>query len=234
VLSVDWFRVVGFVGLVVLVWELAGRLKLAGLVRTGDARKLNHVTALVGGALVFGWAPDGVARPSCYVGMAVAFLLLVLVCVFRDHPLCSSMFKGYARESDAPHEGFHVWFSWLVSIVGLVCIDLAFWDMTVTRTAGLVLGVADGIAEPVGLRWGAMKYRVPSVVRGKPSVRSLEGSSAVFAATLVVVLVTHGSTAVGLALLLAVAVTVVEALSPHGLDNLTIPVTTGGILAAAV
>ncbi len=233
-LTVDWLRVAGFVGLVVLVWESAGRLKLAGLVGTGDARKLNHVTALVGGALVFGWASDGVARPSCYAGMGVAFALLVLVCGFRDRPLCRTMFKGYARESDAPHEGFHVWFSWLVSIVGLVAIDLAFWDMAVTRTAALVLGVADGIAEPIGLRWGRLKYRVPSVVRGRPSVRSLEGSSAVFASTLVVILGTHGTAAVGLALVLAAAVTAAEAGSPHGLDNLTIPLTTGGILAAAV
>ncbi len=232
--GVDWLRVAGFVGLVVLVWELAGRLKLAGLVRTGDARKLNHIAALVGGALIFGWAPEDTARLSCYAGMAISFGLLVLVCVCRDHPLCHAMFRGYARESDAPHEGFHVWFSWLVSIIGLLCIDLMFWDMTVTRTAGLVLGFADGIAEPIGLRWGAMKYRVPSIIRGKASVRSLEGSSAVFTATLIVILATHGSTAVGLALLLAVAVTIAEAVSPHGLDNLTIPLTTGGILAVAV
>lgn len=233
-LTVDWFRVACFVGLVVLMWEVAGRLKIAGLVQTGDARKLNHVAALVGGALIFGWAPDESARLSCYAGMAIAFVMLVLVCVFREHPLCRTMFKGYARESDAPHEGYHVWFSWLVSIVGLVCIDLTFWDMTITRAAGLVLGVADGIAEPVGLRWGSMTYRVPSIVRGKSSVRSLEGSSAVFTATLVVILGTHGATAVGVAILLAVAVTVVEAASPHGLDNLTIPLATGGILAMAV
>lgn len=229
--SVDWLRVAGFVGLVVLIWELAGRLKLAGLVRTGDARKLNHVTALVGGSLIFGWAPNETARLSCYAGMAIAFLLLVLVCVFHDHRLCHGMFRGYARESDAPHEGFHVWFSWLVSIVGLLCIDLVFWDMTITRTAGLVLGVADGLAEPIGVRWGAMKYRVPSLVGGKSSVRSLEGSSAVFTTTLVVILGTQGMTAVGLALTVALAVTIVEAVSPHGLDNLTIPLTTGGILA---
>lgn len=143
------------------------------------------------------------------------------------------MFFGYARESDAPHERFHVWFSWLVSIAGLVAIDLLFRDLTVTRTAGLVLGLADGLAEPVGVRWGKRRYRAPSVLGGKPTTRSLEGSAVVFASTAAVVLATHGFGAVGLALVLAVVVTTAEALTPHGLDNLTIPLSTGGVLAAA-
>lgn len=229
-IAIDWVRVCGFVIAVAVVWELAGRLKRAGRIRTGDARKLNHVTALVGGALIFGWAPEGIARPSCYAGMALAFGLLLLVCGLRDRPLCRTMFFGYARESDAPHERFHVWFSWLVSIIGLVGIDQAFGDMTITRTAGLVLGVADGVAEPVGVRWGRRKYRVPAVFGGKPATRSLEGTAAVFVSAAAVMLATQGG-AVELSLLVAAAVTLVEAVTPHGLDNLTIPVTTGVILS---
>ena len=76
---IDWFRVAGFVALVVAVWQAAGLLKRAGRVRAGDARKLNHVTALVGGSLLFGWLPEEVARPSCYLGMGIAFALLALV-----------------------------------------------------------------------------------------------------------------------------------------------------------
>src|SRR5262249_3581835 len=116
--GVDWLRVAGFLGLVVAVWELAGRLKLTGLARAGDARKLNHPPALVGGALAFGWAPEPVARLSAYVGMGAGFVLLLVVCRYRDRPPFRTMFVGYARESDAPHECFHVWFSWLVSVVG--------------------------------------------------------------------------------------------------------------------
>ena len=231
--DIDWVRVVGFTGLVVVMWELAGRLKLSGRCRSGDARKLNHVTALAGGAFVFGWALEPGARASCYAGMAVAFGLLLVMCAFHERPPFRTMFAGYARESDAPHEAFHVWFSWLVSIVGLVTIDRAFGDMTVTRTAGLVLGLADGIAEPVGVRWGRRKYRVPSLTGGATVYRSVEGSAAVFVATFLVVVAIRTPASVGLALMTAAVVTLAEAASPHGLDNLTIPLAVGGVLVAA-
>jgi phytol kinase len=228
--DIDWFRVAGFVVLVVTVWELAGRLKVGGWCRGGDARKLNHVTALAGGAAVFGWTPEAVGRASCYAGTGIAFGLLLVVCTFHHRRVFRFMFTGYARESDAPHEAFHVWFSWLVSIVGLIGIDQLLGDLVVTRTACLVLGLADGVAEPVGVRWGHHKYRVPSVTGGKPVHRSIEGSAAVFVVTFVLVLTTYPPASVGLALAVATAVTLAEAASPHGLDNLAIPITVGALL----
>jgi phytol kinase len=82
----------------------------------------------------------------------------------------------------------------------------------------------------VGSRWGRHRYRVPSLA-GVPAERSLEGSAAVFFA---------GTVAAGVALLLqetdaaspalgaaalgaGLAGAVVEAVSPHGTDNLTVP-----------
>jgi phytol kinase len=218
---------------IVGTWEVAGRLKRAGRIREGDSRKLNHITCLTAGAVLFGWLPEAVARPSCYVGMGVPFCLLLLVCAFRDRWAVRNMFYGYARASDAPHEAFHVWFSWLVSIAGLVGIDQVFGDMTITRTACLVLGLADGVAEPVGVRWGRNKYRVPAVTGGAPAHRSVEGSAAVFVTTFAVVFWTWAPATAGLALVVAAVVTVVEAFSPHGLDNLSIPVAVGGILAGS-
>src|SRR5262245_60604475 len=208
--DIDWIRVAGFVVLVVAVWELAGRLKLAGWCRAGDARKMNHVTALAGGAWIFGWAAEPVGRASCYAGMGVAFGLLLVLCAFRERRIFRTMFAGYARESDAPHEAFHVWFSWLVSIAGLLAIDQAFGDLTITRTAALVLGLADGIAEPVGVRWGRHKYRVPSL-SNHVVYRSVEGSAVVFAATAVVVLLTRSPASIGLALAAAAVVTAAAA-----------------------
>jgi phytol kinase len=228
--GIDWFRVAGFVALVVAVWEVAGRLKLAGWCRAGDARKLNHVTALAGGAVIFGWLPEPIGRASCYAGIAVAFGLLLMMCAFHERRIFRTMFAGYARESDAPHEAFHVWFSWLVSIVGLVAIDQLFGDLTITRTAGLVLGLADGVAEPVGVRWGRHRYRLPSVTGGPPSYRSCEGSAAVFLTTVLVVVTTLPLVSVGPVLVMALVVTLAEAASPHGLDNLTIPLAVGGVL----
>lgn len=229
--DIDWPRVVGFVAAVVVVWQVAGRLKQGGRVLAGDARKLNHVAALCGGAVMFGWLPEPVARASCYAGMAVAFGLLLVMCSCRDRPLFRTMFAGYARESDAPYEAFHVWYSWFVSIVGLVVLDQCFRDMTITRTSALVLGLADGVAEPVGVRWGRHRYRVPSLTGSRPVFRSWEGSAAVFLATVLVLVTARDAAPAAVVLLTAAVVTVVEAVSPHGLDNLTISLSVGVVLS---
>jgi phytol kinase len=231
--DVDWLRVAVCTGLIVSMWEAAGRLKRSGRFRPGDSRKLNHITCLTAGAVLFGWLPEAVARPSCYLGMAIPFSLLLVVCARGDRPPFGTMYFGYARESDAPHEAFHVWFSWLVSIVGLVGIDQLSGDLVVTRTACLVLGLADGVAEPVGVRWGRHRYRVPTLTGGESVSRSIEGSAAVFAVTFLVVLTTYPPASVVLALCVAAAVTLAEAVSPHGLDNLVIPLAVGCVLAGA-
>jgi phytol kinase len=105
--------------------------------------------------------------------------------------------------------------------------------MAATRAAALLLGVGDGLGEPVGTRFGRHRYRVP-VVGGR---RTLEGSAAVFAGSLAVVLCCYwdGRAATLTARLLAattaaLAVTVVEAVSPHGADNFTIPVAGGSVV----
>src|SRR5262249_22219452 len=99
--DVNWLRVTTYVGSVVAVWALAGRLKRTGWAREGDARKLNHIVALAGGAALFGWLPRDVARASYPIAGVILFALLLLICQLRDRVPFSLLFYGYARSSDA-------------------------------------------------------------------------------------------------------------------------------------
>lgn len=95
----------------------------------------------------------------------------------------------------------------------------------------LVTGLGDAIAEPVGTRFGKHPYRAPAI-RGVRAVRSLEGSGAVLmvsAVALTLCLAFSPQFALSgrslfIVVLMAVASTVVEAVSPHGWDNLTLQV----------
>jgi phytol kinase len=108
-------------------------------------------------------------------------------------------------------------------MAGLVAIDQLFSDMVVTRTSALLVGIGDGLAEPVGRRLGRHRFRVPSLVRSKTTERSLEGSAAMGFGCFLTLLACFGpgvwAVAIGVALVLAA----VEAVSPHGLDNFTLP-----------
>lgn len=221
--DIDWVRVGSFVLAVVTTWLLTGALKEAGRLPCDIARKINHVLALAGGALWFGWLPEPRARASVYFVGFLMVALVVVVCALRDRVPFRWAFLANTRRSDAPHEAFYFWSSWVISAGGLVGIDLVIGDMVVTRTAALLVGIGDGIAEPIGRRIGWHTYRVRALTGGI-ATRSLEGSASVFVGCLAVLLACFGPGVLAPALVLALLLMAVEAVSPHGLDNLTIPV----------
>src|SRR5439155_4332640 len=130
-----------------------GALKAAGQVPCDLARKANHISALAGGALWLGWLPRDAARASIFAACGFLLVLVLTVCAFRGRPVFRLAFAANTRESDAPHQGFYFWGSWLVSVVGLGGVELVWDDIVVTRTAALVVGFADGVAEPIGRRF---------------------------------------------------------------------------------
>ncbi len=185
----------------------------------------------------FGWLPEGKARGDVRVACAILLVLVVVVCRFRGHPPFSYAFLGNTRESDAPYEAFHFWFSWSISMLSLLAIDLLFADVVLTRTAALLVGIGDGVAEPIGTRFGRHRYAIPSVFSRRPCSRSLEGSLAVVVGSFATIVCCFGPypfpgmpQLLFSAALIGLAIGVIEALSPHGLDNLTIPLSSAILL----
>jgi dolichol kinase len=227
--TMSLIRVAAFVAAAATSWVVTGRLRRRGWLRQGDGRKISHIVVLVGGAFCFGWLPEREAvAQSAAAGIAL-MSLVGLVCLFRRRPVFADAFLGNTRESDARHEATFFWSSWLAGMLALLATQLVLGDVAVTRTAALLVGIADGIAEPVGRRIGRHRYPVPSLVRGRPCSRSIEGSAAVLLASFAVVVGCywsgHASAPAPLlasAAVVSVILSVVEAISPHGLDDVTI------------
>jgi dolichol kinase len=87
----------------------------------------------------------------------------------------------------------------------------------------LIGGIGDGLAEPVGVRFGKRTYQVPALVSGRSYERTLEGSACVFLTSVVVVLAFHAMfTAPQLMVALAAVpllMTLAEARAPHTWDQ---------------
>jgi phytol kinase len=102
---------------------------------------------------------------------------------------------------------------------------------------GYVLcGAADAIAEPVGVRFGRHKYKVPSLKKVKVAERSLEGSLSVFVVSWALSLLffvylyqVPFARALIASFLMSVVLALVEAVSFHGSDNFTIQVAASGL-----
>ncbi len=116
--------------------------------------------------------------------------------------------------------------------VSLAVIVVWLWRVGQPRWAGVVgIGVmawGDGLAAAVGQRWGRRSYRGPG------GAKTLEGSATMFVASGVVIgLGQHfglGELRPFVAVLIAAVATGMEALSPRGTDNLTVPLSTAGLL----
>ncbi|MBT3386561.1 MAG: hypothetical protein HN417_01375 [Desulfobacula sp.] len=90
----------------------------------------------------------------------------------------------------------------------------------------LIITFGDGLAEPVGIRFGRHKYETYAFFSKKKYVRSLEGSACVFLASIIVVMVFHSSFTqlqfIIALIFIPFLMTFVEAFSPHTWDTPTL------------
>lgn len=112
--------------------------------------------------------------------------------------------------------------TYLVIVLMVLCLA-HYGKQPLIYIAVLVAGIGDGLAEPVGVRFGKRKYRVNALFTDRSYTRSLEGSACVFLSAIVAVLILRShltETQLFLALgIVPVAMTLAEAFSPHTWDG---------------
>jgi phytol kinase len=207
---------------------LSGWLKLRRGARTGDTRKLFHFAIFTCAALLAGTL--GLPAVNLLGGLMGLFILWILC---RGEG--SLFYEGLGREADHPRRSLHILVPFLATAAGGIASALLFGRYAIVGYA--VAGWGDAVAEPVGIRWGKRRYRVPGL-GGVASWRSLEGSAAVFAASFAAAAIALSLPALGdaaglgprllVACGVAAAAALVEAVSHHGLDNLTVQLAASG------
>jgi len=137
-----------------------------------------------------------------------------------------TMFLSFDRPEDRPHT-----LKWLVTqflAALLVIIPMLFYFQhfgfaPLALMVVLITTVGDGLAEPVGVRYGKHKYSVPGLFVRRRYVRSYAGSACVLLVCVAGILWFHDAftnTQLLLALLIVpITVTLAEAMSPHTWDS---------------
>jgi phytol kinase len=210
---------------ITLVASLVGYLKTRRNVRTAYTRKIFHFLIFTAVSVVHMiWHLPGVTV------FGIISTLIVIYAVKRGDGF--AFYEALARPADAPHRTLFIIVPLVTTAIGGIATNSLF--ATYAYVGYLVCGWGDAVGEPVGSRWGKHQYRVPSLA-GVKAKRSLEGSAAVFltgSIAAVIGLLAAGfiapsAIAVGFACGLAGAV--VEAVSTHGLDNLTTQVAAAAV-----
>lgn len=206
---------------------LVGWLRTRRHMRAPYTRKVFHFLILSAATAVhLAWRLPG----TVVYGSAVA--LLVIAAVLRGEGF--AFYEALARPTDAPRRSLFIIVPLITTALGGVIANVLFPAWAFVGYAVVAWG--DAIGEPVGTRWGRHRYTVPSI-GGVSASRSIEGSAAVLvasAAACTIVLIAAGvgtSAAIGAGVVVGVVTTIVEAVSHHGLDNLTIQIAAAGAAA---
>ena len=164
---------------------------------------------------------------SCVI--AIVSLVIYIKPLRENISIVGTMFLSIDRPEDRPHT---LWWLFTQILVGYMIFIPAVIFFVQKGLAGmiwiplLILCFGDGLAEPVGVRFGRHKYETYAFFSKKKYVRTLEGSACVFLASLVVIAVFHSSftqTEFIMALLIMpILMTLVEAFSPHTWDTPTL------------
>lgn len=164
-------------------------------------------------------------------GIALCWLSWNVQCRKRCRLLDMS-YRSLERPADRPFNCFWA----MLQVISTPQVLVPFKHFAVSRgnlallwIPTLSVGLGDGLAEPVGRMFGKHKYMARALCTSKQYVRSYEGSAVVFLFTLIGVILAHLSSSeeaplttgqtVVLAALTPLCATLVEAFSPHTLDN---------------
>ena len=211
--------VYGYVACVVaLSWALRNKVK--------NARKLVHI--LTGGIIFFWWSFDS---RLVMAGLAALPFVPLLLLASPKSPLGFLRRSPLGARSSEGHECGLV----LYAISWTVIAYFLFGDLVAASIAIVAMSFGDGMGELIGRRFGRMRY-MPH--------RTLEGSLAVFIATMLGIIVVcwfyfgvvgyAGGTAPELlypfALAVAGFVAILEAVTTGSFDNLVIPLVVAGFM----
>lgn len=197
-------------------------------VKVNYTRKVNFFALYLVPILVDHFAPTVKSTGTSAV-RAVCFTLLMAFFVkpVRERlRLVGTIFLSFDRPEDRPHTMFWLTTQLLAGYAILIPMQILFQKLGFAELIFipiLVHALGDGLAEPVGVRFGKHKYSCRALFSKRRYTRSLEGSSCVFLAGLVAVLSFYASFTppqfIGALLVVPIAITLAEAFSPHTWDT---------------
>ena len=164
---------------------------------------------------------------GCVLG--TLFLFIYIKPIRNKISIIATMFLSFDRPEDRPSTLWWLFTQILAGYIVLVPAVIFFAQNSLAGLIGipfLIIAFGDGLAEPVGVRFGRHKYETYAFFSKKKYVRSLEGSACVFLASIIVIVVFHLEFTqlqfIIALIFIPLLMTLVEAFSPHTWDTPTL------------
>ncbi len=200
-------------------------------VKVNYTRKINHFALFFVPVFLRSIFPHEQTFLRFIIGCIIGtFVLFIYIKPIRERlPIVATMFLSFDRPEDRPNT---LWWLFTQILAGYLILVPAVMFFVVNGLAGiiwiplLIVAFGDGLAEPIGIRFGRHKYTTYAFFSKKKYVRTLEGSACVFLASVIVAIIFRSSFTQLQFIIALVAIpllmTVVEAFSPHTWDTPTL------------
>ena len=200
-------------------------------IKVNYTRKIVHFSLFLIPAFLRSLFPYRDSLEHFIIGCVIAVLALAIYIrpIRENISIIGTMYLSIDRPEDRPNT---LWWLFTQVLAGYMIFVPAVIFFVQNGMAGLIwiplliICFGDGLAEPVGVRFGRHKYETYAFFSKKKYVRSLEGSACVFLASIVVVAFFHSSFTQGefiaALFVMPVLMTLVEAFSPHTWDTPTL------------
>ena len=219
------FKIVGLVSVLLFAGVMARR----GM-RVNYTRKINHFAIFFIPVFVDQQLASETFTNVVYLSVSavatLSFLVIFIEPIRKRVPMFQLMFDGFDRPEDRPHTLLWLWTQYAAGFAVMVPMIWRFSDLgyeSLVTIPILINAIGDGLAEPVGIRYGKRTYTVKALFSEQKFTRSIEGSSVVFITGILVMLLyapyfTSWQLIMGL-LLVPISMTIAEAFSPHAWDT---------------
>ena len=225
----DWpilelLRLIGLFAIGCLTSYLVKKEKL----KVNYSRKILHFSQLLSTLLINRTFFD-YSMEYFIISGTLTFLqsLLFVEPLRRRISFLNFMFLSYDRPEDRPLT-FRLVITQVVGMnIALIAVaylyELSAVPLDLLAVPLLITAFGDGLAEPIGVRFGMHKYKVRDLFGNRHYTRSIEGSAMVFLASLITLIgfqeVFPQATLLFMLAVLPLLMTITEAYSPHTWDN---------------
>ncbi len=220
-----------------------GLMVVKGGVKVNYTRKLNHFFVFFLPFIIKIYIPftENLLTMILMVCISMATFIIYLKPVRTKAKLFGMMYAAFDRPEDRPHTMKWLFTQYLATYMVAVPLYFYFHHIGMPQLLMLIIlvnAIGDGLAEPIGVKWGKHKYKVKALFTRQTYTRSIEGSACVFITAVLVLLgFQHLFTTPQLItalLVFPIGVTLAEAYSPHTWDSPFIFLVGGLVLIAII
>ncbi|MDP2224332.1 hypothetical protein [Nitrosomonas sp.] len=234
-----WLHHAIFYALLFLIHYACGLLVIHQNFKVNYTRKINHFAFFFLPTLLSSVIEYPYSATTFFIDVVCAFIFLTFfIAPLRNKVrVLSVMFCSFDRPEDRPFTLTWLYTQFIASYLVLIPLLAYFESRDMLPLIMIIIianGVGDGLAEPVGIRFGKRKYATYALFTKQKYVRSYMGSACVLITTVIAILAFHqyfsSTQLVAALLLMPILITLAEAFSPHTWDSPLIYATGGASL----